>query len=72
MTDRNQATILLEEHLKELGLHFEAEYQFCKDRRWRADFAIFGHADGCVVLVELREPYGGKVDTRAARDSSRT
>ena len=30
MTDRNQATILLEEHLKELGLRFEAEYQFCQ------------------------------------------
>jgi hypothetical protein len=40
MTDRNQATILLEEHLKELGLRYEREYQFHPVRKWRSDFAI--------------------------------
>ena len=49
MTDRNQATILMEEHLKELGLRYEREYQFCKDRKWRSDFYIRPH----LILVEI-------------------
>lgn len=49
MTDRNQATILLEEHLKELGLRYEREYQFHPDRKWRSDFCIRPHW----ILVEI-------------------
>lgn len=40
MTDRNQATILLEEHLKELKLDYLREFRFCPGRKWQADFAI--------------------------------
>jgi len=31
---------LLATHLRELGYEPEMEYQFCADRRWRADLAI--------------------------------
>jgi very-short-patch-repair endonuclease len=31
---------LLRTHLQELGYEVECEYQFCAERKWRADLAI--------------------------------
>jgi very-short-patch-repair endonuclease len=45
----NYVHILLGDHLRELGfVHLELEYQFYKNRRWRADIAIMD----CRVLIE--------------------
>ena len=34
------ANILLEKHLRELGLRFHAEHQFAKPRKWRFDYVL--------------------------------
>ena len=36
----SEAEILFAEHLKELGLPFEAEYKFLRDRKFKFDFAL--------------------------------
>ena len=36
----NEANLVLEMHLRELGWYFEPEYQFCPGRKWRADYAL--------------------------------
>jgi very-short-patch-repair endonuclease len=52
---KQEAENLLAIHLTELGLTFVREYKFCKDRKWRADFAIeippWEHK--ATVLVEI-------------------
>ena len=40
MPRKNEANLVLETHLRELGLNFTAEYKFCKERRWRFDYCI--------------------------------
>ena len=52
------AQILLEIHLKELGLNFVREYRFHKDRKWRFDYALiqpYGHSKlplGMAIEIE--------------------
>jgi very-short-patch-repair endonuclease len=36
----SKAEILFGLHLRELKLKFETQFQFCKDRRWKADFYL--------------------------------
>jgi very-short-patch-repair endonuclease len=40
MASKGEAQILLEIHLKELGLAFTPEYKFDKKRKWRFDYLI--------------------------------
>ena len=53
MSDKNKASLLLETHLKELGLGFQREYQFCPSRKWRADFCLDKDEWECPVLIEI-------------------
>ena len=46
------AHILLEIHLKELGLNFVREYRFHKDRKWRFDY----------VLADRKVPTGTAIE----------
>lgn len=39
---KSEAHILLEIHLKELGIEFEPEYTFHPVRRWRFDYVLSG------------------------------
>lgn len=53
-TMKGQANILLERHLKELGLEFLPEYRFHPDRRWRSDYMLTSRLlNGQVVLLEI-------------------
>jgi very-short-patch-repair endonuclease len=36
----NHAAILLEIHMKELGIEFEPEYRFAAPRKWRFDYLL--------------------------------
>ena len=51
MKDKSEAQLVLETHLKELGLLFWEEYPFCEDRKWRADYALL--ENGAKVLIEI-------------------
>lgn len=46
---KNEATLVLEKHLEELGLRFIRECQFYTVRKWRSDFYILAHR----VLIEI-------------------
>lgn len=43
---KNEAHIVLEKHLRELGCQFEREYRFDGFRRWRFDFLVTHWPDG--------------------------
>jgi very-short-patch-repair endonuclease len=45
----NVGCLLMEKFLRELGLIFEREFHFCRDRRWKADFHIPKHR----LLIEV-------------------
>lgn len=49
------ANLLLETHLKELGVYFWPEFRFCKERRWRADYAVGtqNKINAAHVLIEI-------------------
>jgi hypothetical protein len=54
MSLKNQANILLEKHLRELGLDFEREFRFHPVRKWRSDYrlkAVMLH--GLEILLEI-------------------
>lgn len=55
MTRKPDAGMLLEIHLKELGVQYEREFHFHHLRRWKADFALTGgmQSDGSIVLIEI-------------------
>jgi hypothetical protein len=38
---KHEANLVLETHLKELGLGFVTEYRICDWRKWRADYALY-------------------------------
>jgi hypothetical protein len=40
MGNKSEAQILLEMHLKELGIPFMPEYKFHPNRRWRFDYVL--------------------------------
>jgi hypothetical protein len=40
MRVRNEANLVMEKHLRELGLNFEPEYKFCEQRDWRFDYCL--------------------------------
>jgi hypothetical protein len=71
----NTTHILLETHLRELGLIFVPEYRFDPKRQWKADYLIDGMLwDGQRILVEIEggtgyflNPRGGV--TRGGRHS---
>lgn len=46
---KNKANILLEIHLKELGIEFECEYKFHARRKWRFDYLL---SDPHVIEIE--------------------
>jgi hypothetical protein len=51
---KNEANLVLEQHLKELGLEFYAEWQFCPDRKWKADYRVEPSERGeHAMLVEI-------------------
>jgi hypothetical protein len=43
---QNQAHILFEKHLSELGLQFRREWRFHPERKWRFDYALGDFVDG--------------------------
>lgn len=45
-----EANLVLETHLRELGLAFEPEYRFHNKRLWRFDYRIKAIEDGCVAI----------------------
>lgn len=51
---KQQANILLEKHMGELGLEFDREYKFHPVRLWRADYRITNRLrNGQMMLVEI-------------------
>lgn len=48
MTEKAQANTLLEIHMTELRIKWQAEYKFHPTRKWRADYLL-----GKSVLVEI-------------------
>jgi len=51
---QNEANILLEKHLLEIGLTFEREYRFHPTRKWRADYRLLNVLlNGQMVLIEI-------------------
>jgi very-short-patch-repair endonuclease len=42
-----EANLVLEAHIRELGLPFEKEFQFHFERKWRSDYIVKG------ILVEI-------------------
>jgi very-short-patch-repair endonuclease len=46
---KNEAQILLGQHINELKISYGMEYQFDKSRRWRADFYLIEHG----ILIEI-------------------
>lgn len=51
---KQTANILLDKHLKELGLEFEHEWRITEKRRWRADYAITNRMkNGQMILLEI-------------------
>jgi very-short-patch-repair endonuclease len=63
----SNAEILLAEQLRQAGIPFEQEYRFHSERKWRADFIIFGKdsANHHHALVEIDG--GGYVAGRHSR-----
>lgn len=53
MTTRSEPEILLQKHLKELGLRFETEWRFHPVRLWRFDFALIGGGALDKVAIEI-------------------
>ena len=53
MTTKNEAELVLETHLKELGLPFEREFKFDIHRKWRADFFVPHGSLIHHVLIEI-------------------
>jgi very-short-patch-repair endonuclease len=49
---KSEAHILLEIHLKELGLKFVPEFRFHNQRKWRFDYLLVDDA-GCRFAVEI-------------------
>jgi hypothetical protein len=53
---KSHAHILLETHMKELGLHFLPEFAFHPERKWRFDYLIVKPEDAnratCAVEIE--------------------
>lgn len=47
VVSEGEATLI--QHLKSYGIKFEQEFQFNKDRRWRADFYLVGTN----ILIEV-------------------
>ncbi|MEN8283063.1 hypothetical protein [Acinetobacter gerneri] len=47
VVSEGEATLI--QHLKSYGIKFEQEFQFNKDRKWRADF----HLIGTNILIEV-------------------
>jgi hypothetical protein len=52
VTRKPDAGMLLEIHLRELGLSFEREFRFHPPRKWRADFRIHNGGSGYVKDLE--------------------
>lgn len=51
---KQEANLLLEKHMGELGLEFDKEYRFSDLRRWRADYRITNRLrNGQMMLVEI-------------------
>ena len=49
----NESNILLEIHMKELGIEFMPEYKFHPKRKWRFDYAIFPVQRNGKTAVEI-------------------
>ena len=47
------ANLLLEKHLKELGLDFVREYRFCAERKWRFDYVLTHARDSIGTAIEI-------------------
>lgn len=50
------AEILLMKHLQELGIGYEREYRFHRERKWRFDFAL------CTVIRDVPTGYAIEID----------
>jgi very-short-patch-repair endonuclease len=60
MSKRTQAQLLLAKHLKELDFAFiEFEYQFCPERKWRADIAAIYNANTYLFEADGGRFHGG-------------
>lgn len=53
---KSVATILLEKHLKDLGIRFKREWRFHPQRRWRFDFAL------CTQIDEVPTSWAIEID----------
>jgi len=49
MKRETDVQLVLDAHLTELRLHFVREYQFCRDRKWRFDYAV---RDSLAIEIE--------------------
>ena len=45
MKKTKEANLVLEQHLRELGLVWQSEWRFNPPRRWRADYVVFLNAE---------------------------
>ena len=45
----NPAHVLLEKHLKELGITFFPEFRFHKERKWRLDYILTDESGACLL-----------------------
>jgi hypothetical protein len=50
---KTDAQILLEIHLKELGLDFEPEFKFHPERKWRFDYIVRGKKWESICAIEI-------------------
>lgn len=50
---KSEANLLLEIHLRELGLHFIPEYQFHPERKWRFDYILVRSELAPPIAIEI-------------------
>ena len=55
----NEASVLLEIHMMELGLTFVPEYKFCDGREWKFDYVLGTHgSDETRIAIEIEGGVG--------------
>ena len=60
MRIKNDANLLLEKHLAELGIEFQKEFKFHACRKWRFDYMLSRSAFSCAIEIEGGIHTGGR------------
>jgi hypothetical protein len=50
---KSESALVLEQHMRELGMRFYAEWLFCADRKWKADYYTLTPGDSRIALIEI-------------------